>query len=314
MLVHFNAKTTPKIRAEFRDSSLPLRALADKYGVSHSVVHTWKHREDVCDRSSRPHTMRSGLDPEMQCVALALRRKGLTLDECHEALLTVFEGVSRASLHRFYRSQGLGRLKHKQKRENKKFKSYEPGFLHIDTFNMPKLGGKKRYCFLAVDRATRMIFLRVYDRRSKHNSEAFLKAALEFFPFNIHRILTDNGSEYTNHYYKGGQSCREHRFDVLCSRYGISHRLTAVRTPQTNGMAERMVRMARDKALRTKRFESHQQMEEALLAWSAQYNCFRKHGSLKRRTPLDVAREWYKIKPDIFSRDPATLPEVFGTC
>jgi transposase InsO family protein len=314
MLFHFNAKTNVHMRAEIRDSELSVRALASHYRVSPSVVHSWKHREDLPDRSSRPHALRSAISEDAKCVALELRRKGLTLDECQEALLPVFPGVSRASLHRFYSSEGLGRLHVPQKRENKKFKSYEPGFLHVDTFNMPKLGGKKRYCFLAIDRATRMVLLKVYDSRSKHDAEDFLLSAIEFFPFKIHRALTDNGSEYTNHYYKGGTACKEHSFDLVCRLNSILHRLTGVRTPQTNGMAERMVRMAKEKALKPMRFDSHQQMEEALLAWCANYNCFRKHGSLGRKTPLDVALEWYKIKPEIFTRDPASMLEAFGTC
>jgi transposase InsO family protein len=253
------------------------------------------------------------MDSECECLALAIRKKGFTLDECLEAVQQLYPKLRRSVLHRFFVRQGVNKLACKAKRPKKKYKNYEPGFLHVDTFNMPKLGGRKRYCFLGVDRATRMLFLRVYDGKSKHSSVDFLLGALEFFPFKIHRVLTDNGSEYTNHYYKGGQECRKHQFVLVCELNGILHRHTQIRTPQTNGMAERMVRMVKDKALRPVRFNTHEEMEKAVIAWSHTYNCFRKHGSLERRTPLDVARTWYKEKPGIFTRDPDTILQVFAT-
>jgi len=253
------------------------------------------------------------MDDGCRKLALELRRRGFTLDECLEGLQPTYPDLSRSTLHRFLKSQGVGSVRVKPERLKKKFKEYPPGFLHIDTFIMPPLRGIKRYCFLAVDRATRMFFLKVYDHKEQKNSKDFLEAALEFFPFKIHNVLTDNGSEYTNHYYKGGQACKTHLFDAVCSDNGIKHRLTKVRTPQTNGMAERMVQMTKAKALRPVHFDSHAQMEQAVLAWMWHYNCFRKHGSLKRKTPLSVASKWYKDKPEFFTRDPDTLMQVFTT-
>ena len=314
MLVHSNSKTTPKIRAEFRRADWSIRQLARHYGVSVSTVHRWRHRKSVLDRSSRPKNPRRAFEQGCEALALKLRAWGLELDECLDLVREHYPKASRSSLHRLFVRQGVGRLQAKSKREKKKFRNYTPGFVHIDTFNMPKIGGKKRYCFLAVDRATRLLFLKVFDNKSKRSSEGFLKAATDFFPFKIHRILTDNGSEYTNHYYKGGRPCKKHPFDALCEQLGIFHKLTAVRTPQTNGMAERMVQMVKKKALQPLRFDSHASMEQAVCWWAVTYNHFRKHGSLKRRTPLEVACQWYNEKPEIFTRNPNTIKPVFATC
>jgi hypothetical protein len=38
------------------------------------------------------------------------------------------------------------------------FKEYEPGYLHIDVTYLPKLAGKKQYLFVAIDRATRVLY------------------------------------------------------------------------------------------------------------------------------------------------------------
>lgn len=314
MQIHSNSKTTIFVRAEFRKSDCSNRQLASRYGVSPATVSKWKNRSDVGDRSSRPKKVRCSLERECQELALVLRKRGLTLDECLEALKQVYPQTARATLHRFYQKNELGNLRSKRKEPHKRFKQYKPGFLHIDTFNMPKIAGRKRYCFLAVDRATRLTLLGVYNRKNKACARDFLERVLEFFPFKVLRILTDNGSEYTNHYYKGGKAKTTHPFDQVCLDNGIKHRLTKVRTPRTNGMAERMVQMAKEKALRPFRYVSHEHMERGLLEWNNTYNCIRKHGSLQRRTPLQEAIRWYKEEPDLFTKDPGSLLQVSTTC
>ncbi len=50
-----------------------------------------------------------------------------------------------------------------QKEQAKKFKEYKPGFLHIDVTYLPKLDGQKYYLFVAIDRATRLLYYKVYE-------------------------------------------------------------------------------------------------------------------------------------------------------
>ena len=92
------------------------------------------------------------------------------------------------------------RLTDKEKVKRKKFAQYEPGFLHIDVFYLPKIGekGKKKryYCFLAIDRATRMLLLEIYPHKGAREAGDFLMKCLQFFPFQIRFVLTDNGKEF----------------------------------------------------------------------------------------------------------------------
>ena len=53
-----------------------------------------------------------------------------------------------------------------QKEKAKKFKEYEPGFLHIDVTYLPKFDGHKYYLFVAIDRATRLLYYKVYENKS----------------------------------------------------------------------------------------------------------------------------------------------------
>lgn len=311
MQVHSNSKTTPILRERIRHSQKSYRELARDLGVSVSTVHRWKHRQAVRDASCRPKRTRCSLGADCQAIALELRRRGLTLDNCLDAIRQQFPHVKRATLYRLYAGEGLGRLRPVARKSYKAFKAYDPGFIHVDTYMVLMLGGKKRYCFISVDRATRLCYLRVYDRKDKLCAADFLARMLDFFPFKVHRVLTDNGCEYTNRYYKGGIAKHAHPFEALLKERGIIRKLTRFRTPQTNGMAERMVQMAK-RATRDTHHRSHADMERHLGIWLGHYNLFRRHGSLGRRTPLDEATRWYKEKPELFTRDPDTLRQVFA--
>jgi transposase-like protein len=43
--------------------------------------------------------------------------------------------------------------------------------------------GKKTYLFVAIYRATRSLFYRVYEAKMSENTEDFMNRCLEFFPF-----------------------------------------------------------------------------------------------------------------------------------
>jgi IS30 family transposase len=50
---------------------------------------------------------------------------------------------------------------------------------------------------VAIDRATRLIYIEIHDDKKACTTATFLKRAIEFFPFEIQKILTDNGKEFT---------------------------------------------------------------------------------------------------------------------
>ena len=68
-----------------------------------------------------------------------------------------------------------------------------PGFNHIDTFTLPRLGGHWRYLFfVAIDRATRLMTMQVASSRDMASAVAFLAHYQEFYPFHLYQVLTDN--------------------------------------------------------------------------------------------------------------------------
>jgi transposase-like protein len=63
------------------------------------------------------------------------------------------------------------------KAPRKAFKTYEPGFLHMDVKYLPQMEDekKRRYLFVAIDRATRWVYLEVKEDKTAKSASAFLK-------------------------------------------------------------------------------------------------------------------------------------------
>ena len=63
------------------------------------------------------------------------------------------------------------------RRSAKTFKDYAPGFLHMDIKYLPQMADEtaRRYLFVAIDRATRWVFMRIYADQSENSSTDFLR-------------------------------------------------------------------------------------------------------------------------------------------
>ena len=199
--VHPMARTTPRTRAEIRASSLPLTVLAERYNVTETTARKWRDRPDAQDRSHRPHMLSTTLSAAQELLAVELRRTlVLPLDD----LLVVIRefinpDVSRSGLDRCLRRHGVSDLKSLQPaiegpaKPLKTFKDYEPGFLHIDIKYLPQMPDetRRRYLFVAIDRATRWVFMRTYCDQSERSSTDFLRRLKRAAPMKIKTILTD---------------------------------------------------------------------------------------------------------------------------
>lgn len=124
----------------------------------------------------------------------------------------------------------------------KTFKDYEPGFIHIDIKYLPQMPDEtsRRYLFVAIDRATRWVFMHIYSDMTDKSSVDFLRRLKLASPIKITKILTDNGSQFTDRFTsKDKKPSGGHAFDVACAALPAEHRLAPPRHPQTNGMVER---------------------------------------------------------------------------
>jgi transposase-like protein len=58
----------------------------------------------------------------------------------------------RSAVYREFVRSEINKVPQKERDKAKKFKEYEPGYLHIDDTYLPKIGGIKYYLFVAIDR------------------------------------------------------------------------------------------------------------------------------------------------------------------
>lgn len=307
---HSNAKTNQHVRSIIQESDLKNIELAQKYGISIKTVSKWKNRDYTEDKSSRPERINYALSKlEKELIRVVRALTWMELDDLTETISSAIPNANRSNVYRTLKSFNINRVPEDKKEEAKKFKEYEPGFLHIDVTYLPKIDGQKYYLFVAIDRATRLLYYKVYKSKSADNAEQFLKECKEYFPFYITHILTDNGLEFTDRFVRGKNSVSgNHKFDKECTKDNIEHRLTAPATPKTNGMIERVNGIIKDSTIKTKKYENIDELKEDLNKFLIFYNVSRKHGGLKKelkiRTPYEAVKKWFEIKPEIFRISP----------
>jgi transposase InsO family protein len=191
---------------------------------------------------------------------------------------------------------------------HKAFKSYEPGYVHVDVKYVPQMHDQsnRRYLFAAIARATRWVFVQLKASKTAASVQAFLKALHKACPIRINKLLTDNGKEFTDRLFasRERQPSGNHEFDQLCQELGIEHRLIK---PRTNGMVERFNGCIAD-ALKTHRFNSREGMEQTLRRYVALYNHQLPQSALGSKTPMQAMKEWYQEHPDLFHKRPYDRP------
>jgi hypothetical protein len=249
--LHKRARTTPAIRKKIQESTLSERALSEKYGITRTTVRKWRHRDSVEDRPIMPKTLHTTLSQLEEWIVVELR---ITLLLPLDDLLAVIRQfinprVSRSGLDRCLRRHGVANLKALIPKEEsapgvkiKTFKKYEPGFVHVDVKYLPQMPDEKqrKYLFVAIDRASRWVYIEIRTDKSAASASAFLGNLVKKAPFTITKLLTDNGKEFTDRFCATGSRTpsEEHRFGQICHKHGIEHRLIKPRHPQTNGMVE----------------------------------------------------------------------------
>ena len=245
--LHKQATTTPKIRAAIQASTEPAWMVAERYGISEQTVWKWQKRDSVHDRSHTAHRLQSTLTPAQEAVAVSLRKTLLLLLDDLLCVVREFLNphVSRSGLDRCLRRHGVGNLRELKpkvaKPTHKPFRTYEPGYLHLDVKYLPQMAheDRRRFLFVAIDRATRWVFVRVYPAKTAANARRFLRR----------RPATGN-----------------HDFDRLCTELDIEHRLAPPRRPQTNGMVKRFNGRIED-VLQSHRFRSGEDLEQTILRY-----------------------------------------------
>lgn len=294
--LHRNARTTLAIRREIQRSTLSAYALAKQYHISWTTAKRWKEAGSLEDRSSRPHRLRTDLNQE-QIERILFERKQFkkTIEDIFFTLEDEIPNLYPMKIYRVLARYGLGRLPEElldAERKIKRFRKYSIGYLHLDVLYAPKIKGIRSYIYTAIDRVSKIAFVMVGKNKRKETGAKFLKEAINFYPYQINYLLTDNGFEFT---YKALPRHRKtkkiHPFTLICKKHKIQHRTIRFKHPWTNGMVERFNRTIKNQVLRKYLFSSIFEMNGKLIQFVNHYNHQKRLKSLNYKTPAQYLKE-----------------------
>ena len=277
------------------------RATCRHFGISPSTFYLWKNRFNPGDlitlednkATRRPkHTRKvttpieiinkvviiRQLDPEKSKYEIGeeLRREGIKVGTStiqriinRYPTLTNSQHVKKIKSHR--------RLAIARVKAAKALREKEPGSLvQIDTKHLYILG-KRFYVFAAVDRFSRLGFISAFETGSSLSGSLFLEELVNYFPFEIKAIQTDNGSEYLLNFHK------------TCQGKNIFHYFTDPYCPKQNGRAERFIQTATYEFFNWQEdlLPEIEKIKRACHKFNEKYNDYRFHQSLGYNTPRE---------------------------
>lgn len=195
--------------------------------------------------------------------------------------------ISDAGVYRILKRNGLNRLPRgtrTRKVHTKRYNKQVPGHhIQVDVKFLTFKGktGKKvrRFQYTAIDDATRVRALKIYERHTQANAIDFIDHIIEKFPFRICEIRTDNGHEF------------QAKFHWHVEDKGIRHAYIKPSSPQLNGKVERSHRSDQQEFYQLLSYKGDVDLEAKLAEWEAFYNFSRPHGAHQGKTPYEALRE-----------------------
>jgi transposase InsO family protein len=262
----------------------------DLFQVSKSTYYHWKKKykkggykeliRQTPDRSKDPRCV-----PEETIeLVLKLRKEQKIGSKRIVWYLERYHGVtvSESSVTRILTKHGMVRLKPgtpKRRLHSKRYNKKSPGHhVQIDVkINIFIREGRKikRFQYTAIDDATRIRALKIYDRHTQANAIDFVDYVIKLFPFRINNIRTDNGHEF------------QAKFHWHVEDLGMKHSYIKPGTPQLNGKVERSHRTDRKEFYQLLEYTNDVDLNRKLKDWGTFYNYHRPHGAHEGKTPYE---------------------------
>ena len=137
----------------------------------------------------------------------------------------------------------------------------------------------RRFQYTAVDDATRVRALKIYDLHTQQNAVAFIDEAISKFPFRIDTARSDTGHEF------------QAQFHWHVRDLGIRQVYIQPRTPRLNGKVENSHGTDDMEFYQLLTYTGDVDLNQKLMEWEAYYNFHRPHGSLRGRAPYEVLKD-----------------------
>jgi transposase InsO family protein len=188
--------------------------------------------------------------------------------------------ISDAGVYRILRRHGLSRLPggtRVRKIHTQRYQQQMPGHqIQVDVKFLKfedKDGPVKRYQYTAIDDATRIRALKIYDRHNQSNAIDFINTV------RIREVRTDNSHEF------------QAQFHWHVEDLGIRHAYIKPASPQLNGKVERSHRTDEQEFYQLLTYTDDIDLQARLSEREQFYNLSRPHGAFNGKAPYEVLRE-----------------------
>jgi len=194
--------------------------------------------------------------------------------------------ISQSSVYRILVRNGLSRLPDSATRRaihTKRYAKTVPGHhIQVDvkflTLEDDEGHRVRRFQYTAIDDATRIRALQIYQKHNQRCAIRFIDYVIEKFPFRINTVRTDRGHEF------------QAQFHWHVEDKGMKHVYIKPRSPQLNGKVERSHRTDKEEFYQLLTYTDDVDLNRKLEAWEQFYNLSRPHAAHDGQTPYEVLR------------------------
>jgi transposase InsO family protein len=267
------------------------------FDIPEATIRFWFKRFNSNDlntlenRSRKPHKVRScklSFKIIDRIIELRQQYKGWGKEKIQLLLIREGINVGQSRIQKVINQAGLKRIpiaKKKYIRKNRRHMYAVPrevlnipgGLVYMDVKHLRLAGWGKVYQFTAIDHATRLMRIKVYQNITSLSCKSFLEYLDEHFPFSqIQYIGTDNGSEFLG------------ELDKELEKREITHVFSSPRSPKQNPFVERVIRTTIDEVYYYQGTEVDLESQQSKLDnYVRIYNEIRPHKALKLMTPME---------------------------
>ena len=177
----------------------------------------------------------------------------------------------------------------KEKKHTKKVVVKNPGaHTQMDVkYQLHLLTNKKKcYVYNFIDHASNWSFKMAYPAINERNTHDFMKNLIEECPFEIKRLQTDNGIEFTFKYVSGApDEPKEHLLGKFCNEHNINHKLIPPGEKELQGPVERSHRQDDQELFSRINPNELNQFNDLLKEYANERNQNRRFKKLNWKTP-----------------------------
>ena len=295
-MIKFRREVQQKLRIlRFADACGDVVKTCRYFGIGRASFYRWKSAYERRGEAGLENRSSAPLNPANQ-KPKAIIEQVLHLRKTYHLgparimwYLARYHGIkiSDATIYRILKRNGLNRLPggtRVRKIHTHRYEQRVPGHqIQVDVKFLKFLDkdGKaiKRYQYTAIDDATRIRALKIYDRHNQANAIDFINSVIERFPFRIREVRTDNGHEF------------QAKFHWHVEDLGIRHAYIRPASPQLNGKVERSHRTDEQEFYQLLTYTGDVDLNASIAVWERFYNLARPHGAFKGKAPSEILRE-----------------------